>query len=144
LPVSDDTPRQGVPKGPRMVQWQPLADAKLIWAEALDGGQPVSRALTAPVDKTRIKAAVDDLRRAGVEVFLLGLGENDPLGLEALRDAGGKAVLADWQVSGAFPSQVLMSVEEDVPGGITRALDALRAGASLVQGPVRLVSGKKI
>jgi dipeptidyl aminopeptidase/acylaminoacyl peptidase len=43
LPVSDDTPRQGVPKGPRSVQWQPLVDAKLIWAEALDGGDPVRK-----------------------------------------------------------------------------------------------------
>jgi dipeptidyl aminopeptidase/acylaminoacyl peptidase len=44
LPVSDDTPRQGVPKGPRAVQWQPLVDAKLIWAEALDGGDPIRKA----------------------------------------------------------------------------------------------------
>jgi dipeptidyl aminopeptidase/acylaminoacyl peptidase len=43
LPVSDDTPRQGVPKGPRSVEWQPLADATLVWAEALDGGDPIRK-----------------------------------------------------------------------------------------------------
>lgn len=43
LPVSDDTPRQGVPKGPRSVDWQPLVDAKLVWAEALDGGDPTRK-----------------------------------------------------------------------------------------------------
>jgi dipeptidyl aminopeptidase/acylaminoacyl peptidase len=43
LPVSDDTPRQGVPKGPRSVQWQPLVEAKLVWAEALDGGDPIRK-----------------------------------------------------------------------------------------------------
>jgi dipeptidyl aminopeptidase/acylaminoacyl peptidase len=43
LPVSDDTPRQGVPKGPRSVEWQPLVDATLVWAEALDGGDPVHK-----------------------------------------------------------------------------------------------------
>jgi dipeptidyl aminopeptidase/acylaminoacyl peptidase len=43
LPVSDDTPRQGVPKGPRSVEWQPLVDATLIWAEALDGGDPIRK-----------------------------------------------------------------------------------------------------
>jgi dipeptidyl aminopeptidase/acylaminoacyl peptidase len=43
LPVSDDTPRQGVPKGPRSVEWQPLFDATLIWAEALDGGDPIRK-----------------------------------------------------------------------------------------------------
>ena len=40
LPISDDIPRQGVPTGPRTVQWQPLHDARLTWAEALDGGDP--------------------------------------------------------------------------------------------------------
>lgn len=43
LPVSDDTPRQGVPKGPRSVEWQPLVDATLIWAEAIDGGDPIRK-----------------------------------------------------------------------------------------------------
>ena len=40
LAISDDIPRQGVPTGPRGVQWQPLHDARLLWAEALDGGDP--------------------------------------------------------------------------------------------------------
>jgi dipeptidyl aminopeptidase/acylaminoacyl peptidase len=40
LPISDDIPRQGVPTGPRRTEWQPLHDARLIWAEALDGGDP--------------------------------------------------------------------------------------------------------
>ncbi len=43
LPIADDTPRQGVAKGARMVQWQPLEPAKLIWAEALDGGDPTRK-----------------------------------------------------------------------------------------------------
>jgi dipeptidyl aminopeptidase/acylaminoacyl peptidase len=43
LPVSDDTPRQGVPKGPRSVEWQPLMPARLVWAEALDGGDPTKK-----------------------------------------------------------------------------------------------------
>ena len=40
LPISDEIPRQGVPTGPRQVDWQPLHDARLIWTEALDGGDP--------------------------------------------------------------------------------------------------------
>jgi len=112
--------------------------------EALDGGQPVIWSLAAAPDRSMIRAAVDQMRRGGVEIFLLGLGERDPQGLEALRDAGGLAVVADWRVSGAFAAQVMLSIEEDVPGGITHALDALRAGVVRVQGPVRLVSGKKI
>jgi dipeptidyl aminopeptidase/acylaminoacyl peptidase len=44
LPVSDDVPRQGVPKGPRSVTWQTLRAARLIWVEALDGGDPHTKA----------------------------------------------------------------------------------------------------
>jgi dipeptidyl aminopeptidase/acylaminoacyl peptidase len=44
LPVSDEVPRQGVPTGPRMVCWEERAPASLVWAEALDGGDPVTPA----------------------------------------------------------------------------------------------------
>jgi dipeptidyl aminopeptidase/acylaminoacyl peptidase len=40
LAISDDIPRQGVPTGPRGEQWEPLHDARLLWTEALDGGDP--------------------------------------------------------------------------------------------------------
>ncbi|HZL84035.1 MAG TPA: prolyl oligopeptidase family serine peptidase [Candidatus Krumholzibacteria bacterium] len=40
LPVSDEVPVQGVVKGPRDVEWQPLHPAKLLWVEALDEGDP--------------------------------------------------------------------------------------------------------
>jgi dipeptidyl aminopeptidase/acylaminoacyl peptidase len=40
LPVSDEVPRQGVPTGPRMVSFEESAPASLVWAEALDGGDP--------------------------------------------------------------------------------------------------------
>jgi dipeptidyl aminopeptidase/acylaminoacyl peptidase len=43
LPVSDDMPRQGVPKGPRSLQWQPLVEARLAWVEALDEGDPIRK-----------------------------------------------------------------------------------------------------
>jgi dipeptidyl aminopeptidase/acylaminoacyl peptidase len=40
LPAAEEVPIQGVPIGPRGVSWQPLVPATLIWAEALDGGDP--------------------------------------------------------------------------------------------------------
>jgi dipeptidyl aminopeptidase/acylaminoacyl peptidase len=43
LPVSDEVPRQGVPLGPRAIEWQPLRPASLVWVEALDGGDPVRK-----------------------------------------------------------------------------------------------------
>ncbi len=44
LPISDEVPRQGVPAGPRTSEWQPLHDARLVWTEALDGGDPRAKA----------------------------------------------------------------------------------------------------
>jgi len=44
LPVSDEVPRQGVPTGPRGVSWVESAPASLLWAEALDGGDPLAEA----------------------------------------------------------------------------------------------------
>lgn len=43
LPVSDEIPRQGVPVGPRGVQWQELKPHTLLWTEALDGGDPLAK-----------------------------------------------------------------------------------------------------
>ncbi len=43
LPVSDEVPTQGVPMGPRAVQWQMLHPARLVWVEALDGGDPLRK-----------------------------------------------------------------------------------------------------
>jgi dipeptidyl aminopeptidase/acylaminoacyl peptidase len=43
LPVSDEVPTQGVPTGPRAAQWQMLHPARVIWAEALDGGDPLKK-----------------------------------------------------------------------------------------------------
>lgn len=40
LPLADEVPARGVPKGPRSVQWRPLKPATLIWVEALDDGDP--------------------------------------------------------------------------------------------------------
>jgi dipeptidyl aminopeptidase/acylaminoacyl peptidase len=43
LGISDEVPSQGVPTGPRTVDWQPLHNAKLVWVEALDGGDPTKK-----------------------------------------------------------------------------------------------------
>ncbi|HEV2064036.1 MAG TPA: prolyl oligopeptidase family serine peptidase [Thermoanaerobaculia bacterium] len=43
LPISDEIPRQGVPTGPRSLDWQPLKAATLVWAEAMDGGDPLKK-----------------------------------------------------------------------------------------------------
>jgi dipeptidyl aminopeptidase/acylaminoacyl peptidase len=58
LPVSDEVPMFGVPTGPRFVIWDERAPARLLWTEALDGGNPVTpaehrdaiRTVSAPFD----------------------------------------------------------------------------------------------
>lgn len=57
-PAAEEVPIEGVPTGPRAVGWQALEDATLVWAEALDGGDPstpaehrdVLRRLAAPFE----------------------------------------------------------------------------------------------
>ena len=39
-PLADRVPVDGVPAGPRDIGWKPSAPATLVWAEALDGGDP--------------------------------------------------------------------------------------------------------
>ncbi len=40
LPLADRIPADGVPTGPRDVAWKPSSPATLVWAEALDNGDP--------------------------------------------------------------------------------------------------------
>jgi dipeptidyl aminopeptidase/acylaminoacyl peptidase len=44
FPVTDEIPRQGTVTGPRQFEWQALYDARLLWVEALDGGDPKRKA----------------------------------------------------------------------------------------------------
>ena len=110
-------------------------------AEALDGGRPVLRALPQSPDRGAVKAAIEQMRQTGVEIFLLGTGSFDPWCLEVLAGSGGSAVVADWATSRAFPKQVFLSVEEDIPHGIGRALSAPSPGRGEVNGPVHIISG---
>jgi dipeptidyl aminopeptidase/acylaminoacyl peptidase len=43
-PLADNLPVQGVVEGPRNIQWHPTADNTLMWVEALDGGDPRTKA----------------------------------------------------------------------------------------------------
>lgn len=40
LPLQDQVPIDGVPKGPRNYRWHPIEPATLTWVEALDDGDP--------------------------------------------------------------------------------------------------------
>lgn len=55
LPLQDSIPVQGVPTGPRSSGWIPTEPATLVWAEALDGGDP--RKKVTPRDKLMMLTA---------------------------------------------------------------------------------------
>jgi len=63
LPLADRVPINGVPAGPREFQWRPTAPATLLWAEALDGGDPKTK-----VEK-RDKVMMRPLGGPAVELF---------------------------------------------------------------------------
>jgi dipeptidyl aminopeptidase/acylaminoacyl peptidase len=44
LPLEEHVPIEGVPLGPRDYQWLPSQAATLVWADALDGGDPKAKA----------------------------------------------------------------------------------------------------
>jgi hypothetical protein len=111
-------------------------------AQALDGGQPSMRSLTVPVDRNTVKAAVDQMERDGVEIFLLFMGAPDAWALEDLKDSGGCAVVSDWAASGAFPRQVFLSIETDLVGGVALFLAGTRNAQGTISGPVRVVAGQ--
>ncbi|MBE3135326.1 MAG: hypothetical protein IMZ55_17810 [Acidobacteria bacterium] len=113
----------------------------------LDGAGPQSaravvRSIDEPVDAAKVRKAVEEMRREGVEIFLPRLGGHDVSCLESLVDAGGCAVTADWEVSGAFPRQVFLSVEERTIDGIARGLAKRGKGGGTVEGTVVLACGE--
>lgn len=74
LPLADRVPNRGVPTGPRGFTWRPTEAATLVWAEALDGGDPNVKAaerdklmmLKAPFDGTPVEITRTEQRYAGL------------------------------------------------------------------------------
>jgi dipeptidyl aminopeptidase/acylaminoacyl peptidase len=87
LPLQDDVPIDGVQKGPRRYGWRPTEPATLVWAEALDEGNPkkkvphrdrvlmldISRLTTkAPADSTPKELIKTEQRLQGLQWFERG------------------------------------------------------------------------
>lgn len=74
LPLADRVPNRGVPTGPRSFSWRPLDAATLVWAEALDGGNPNVQAaerdklmmLKAPFNAAPVEIVRTQQRYAGL------------------------------------------------------------------------------
>ncbi|MFO0848664.1 MAG: CocE/NonD family hydrolase [Gemmataceae bacterium] len=80
LPLQDKVPIGGVPTGPRSVGWVPTKPAKLVWAQALDGGDPKKKVphrdelftLAAPFSGDPMPAGKTQHRFAGLSFFETG------------------------------------------------------------------------
>lgn len=90
-PLADNLPVQGVVTGPRNIGWHPTADATLMWAEALDGGDPRTETdqrdammtLSAPFTDTASRLHVFEDRFSG----FTGLdGDDDVIAYDYDRD----------------------------------------------------------
>ncbi len=73
LPLAEEVPIRGVPTGPRNYMWRPTETATLLWAEALDGGNPKAKApnrdrlMIKPVGGTAIEFCKVEERLAGLQ-----------------------------------------------------------------------------
>jgi dipeptidyl aminopeptidase/acylaminoacyl peptidase len=87
LPLQDQVPIEGVPTGPRNVQFRPTAPHTLVWVEALDEGNPKNKAphrdRLMTMDPTVREAPKEVLR---VEHRFAGLSWGERNGLTLIRD----------------------------------------------------------
>ena len=73
LPLAEQVPIDGVPTGPRDYMWRPTEPATLIWAEALDGGNPKTkvphrdRILIKPVGTTSVELSRTEQRFSNLQ-----------------------------------------------------------------------------
>jgi dipeptidyl aminopeptidase/acylaminoacyl peptidase len=75
LPAAEEVPLNGVPTGPRELEWEPLQPAALLWVEALDGGDPEKqvphrdkiRMLAAPFSSPPSEVMKVEHRYSGIE-----------------------------------------------------------------------------
>ncbi|MBK7874152.1 MAG: S9 family peptidase [Planctomycetes bacterium] len=90
VPAAENVPIEGVRTGPRALRWHPLAPARLVWLEALDGGDP------------RVAAAHRDRwMELDVDECVLADARGAPL-LDPRRAAGRELVRVEHRASALF------------------------------------------
>ena len=149
-PLSDNLPVQGVPTGRRAIAWHPTEAASLIWAEALDGGDPKTKAeardavqaLPAPFTGAPRQIARLEDRYSG----FLGLENSDDL-IVAEYDRDTRQIRRQLvDVAGSAPARVLelRNIQDDYadPGSpLTTLTPAGKRVARVSQGRL-LLSGE--
>jgi dipeptidyl aminopeptidase/acylaminoacyl peptidase len=118
LPLADRVPADGVPTGPRDVEWKASSPATLVWAEALDDGDPRREAaardrivmLAAPFTGPPVELARTPARTTGVTWL-----DRDERALVTIYDS-------------ATRTRAMMLADARAPGAALRALAAVRDG----------------
>ncbi len=86
VPLADQVPIDGVPTGPRDHVWRRTQPATVIWAEALDGGDPNTKAAH------RDRVLMKPIGRTATEVCKL---EHRYAGLQSI-ESGGLALVSEY------------------------------------------------
>jgi dipeptidyl aminopeptidase/acylaminoacyl peptidase len=137
LPLGDHIPIRGVRPGPRSVAWRPDKPATLIWAEALDGGDPRRQvpqrdrvvALTFPAGDTA-EVVRTEFRFAGLQ-----WGERDGLALVGEIDRSARRT-RQWILTadqpGVAPRKLFDRSSEDAYGDPGRPVMKPTAAGDMV------------
>ncbi len=112
-PLAENIPIEGVRTGPRRLHWRPTEPATLAWVEALDGGDPRSKAefrdrallLAAP-----FKAAPTELIRVKARLMGLEWGERGDLAVVREFDRDRRWVRT-WLVDPAKPGEARLAFD---------------------------------
>jgi dipeptidyl aminopeptidase/acylaminoacyl peptidase len=119
-PLADRVPADGVPAGPRDVEWKPSSPATLAWAEALDGGDPRTKApardkivtLAAP-----FAGAPTEVARTAARTSFVAWLDRDERALVNTYDRATRTrfeLLADARAPGAEPKTLWAQRDGDV------------------------------
>jgi dipeptidyl aminopeptidase/acylaminoacyl peptidase len=101
LPLADQVPIRGVPTGPRHYDW--LEPATLIWAEALDGGDPKKKV----PHRDQLRALQGPFNAKPTDLFKT---EQRFTGLQEL-EKGDLALVTDWDVDRHWRRTLLVDMK---------------------------------
>jgi len=108
LPLAEQVPIRGVPSGPREHQWRATSPSTVLWAEALDGGDPRAKAekrdrvMIKPLDGPARELMQTEYRFSGVQWI----------------EGGGQALVSQYEVDRIWTRTYL--VDADVPTAAPR------------------------
>lgn len=111
LPLEDRVPIQGVATGPRDYAWRPNQPATLVWAEALDGGNPNEKV----PHRDRIVMLKAPFHAAPEELFRT---EERFRGIEFAEERG--AFVQDYERNRRW--QRMFAIDSEQPGGAPKLL----------------------